>query len=90
MTIWRVEEHPQFKKNLNKLDSKILRIFKNKYKKIKENPIRLKHLSGRGNFYREAITKNIRLIYEVEGNTIHLLTIGKHEEAYEEFEKRKS
>lgn len=40
------------------------------------------------NSYREAITKNIRLIYCLEGKIIKMLIIDTHEEAYDEFLKR--
>ena len=88
MTEWRVRAHPDFSKDLDALDTKILRIFQNKRKKIKENPIRLKHLSGGENCYREEITRNVRLIYYVEGETIWFLTIGPHDAAYKSFRKR--
>ena len=65
-----------------------LTIFYTKKKKIKENPEREKHLSGGANCYREPITKNIRLIYYIKSNTIWLLTIGKHKEAYQTHLKR--
>jgi mRNA-degrading endonuclease RelE of RelBE toxin-antitoxin system len=85
---WVVKEHPDFFKDLDKLSTKDLRIFYNKKKKIKENPLRLKHLSGGTHCYREPITENIRLIYYIEENTIWLLTIGKHKEAYKKHLKR--
>ena len=88
MAEWEIQEHPDFLKDLDKLSTTDLEIFYKKKKKIKENPERLKHLGGGENGYREPITKNIRLIYTVEGKTIWLLTIGKHDEAYGEYLKR--
>ena len=88
MTEWIIREHPDFFKDLAGLDNKVLEIFYGKKKKIKQNPLRLKHLSGGGNCYREPITENIRLVYYVEGDTIWLLTIGKHGEAYGKHIKR--
>ena len=67
---------------------KHLEIFYKKKEKIKQNPLRLKHLSGGDNCYREEITKNIRLIYYIENNVVWFLTIGKHDKAYEEYLKR--
>jgi len=73
---------------LDKLSTKQLEIFYNKKHKIKQNPLRLKHLGGGANCYREPITKNIRLIYAIEGNTIWLLTVGRHDDAYASYIKR--
>ena len=88
MTNWEVREHPDFFRDLDKLSAKDLEIFYNKKNKIKQNPLRQKHLSGGENCYREPITDNIRLIYFIERNIIWLLTIGKHKEAYKEYLKR--
>ena len=88
MTNWEVREHPDFFRDLDKLSTKDLEIFYHKKSKIKQNPLRQKHLSGGENCYREPITDNIRLIYFIESNTIWLLTIGKHKEAYKEYLKR--
>ena len=88
MAEWEVKEHPDFFNDLDKLSTQNLEIFYNKKNKIKRNPERNKHLSGGKNCYREPITSNIRLIYFIEGNTIWLLTIGKHSEAYSDYLKR--
>ena len=88
MTEWTIREHPDFFRDLEKLSLKDLEIFYNKKKKIKENPLRLKHLSGGENCYREPINDNIRLIYFVENNVIWLLTVGRHKEAYKDYLKR--
>ncbi len=88
MTDWEIKEHPEFFKDLDRLNVAELEIFYKKKKKIKENPERQKHLSGGSNCYREPITENIRLIYAIQGNTIWLLAIGKHKEAYKEYIKR--
>ena len=88
MDEWKIKEHPDFFKDLDRLDKKDLQIFYNKKKKIKENPTRLKHLSGGENCYREPITGNIRLIYYIEENTIWFLTIGLHKEAFKKYLKR--
>ena len=88
MAEWEIKEHPNFFKDLDKLSTDDLQIFYNKKKKIKENPLRQKHLSGGENCYREPITENIRLVYYIKDNVIWLLTIGKHKEAYGEYLKR--
>lgn len=88
MDDWIIKEHPDFFKDLDKLTTPDLQTFYNKKKKIKQDPLRLKHLSGGQNCYREPITSNIRLVYYVQGNTIWLLTIDKHEEAYDKFKNR--
>ena len=88
MNDWEIKEHQDFFKDLDRLSLKDLNIFYKKKGKIKENPEREKHLSGGENCYREPITKNIRLIYFIEGKTIWLLTIGRHKEAFREYLKR--
>ncbi|MBI4139364.1 hypothetical protein HY483_00190 [Candidatus Woesearchaeota archaeon] len=85
MNEWEIKEHPDFFRDLENLDNKHLEIFFSKKKKIKENPLRQKHLRGGNNCYREPITNNVRLIYFVEGKTIWFLTIGKHDDAYTEY-----
>ena len=85
---WIIRFHPDFLKDLEKLDSKHLEIFYKKKEKIKQNPLRLKHLSGGENCYREEITSNIRLIYHVEDNIVWLLTISPHDKAYKLYLKR--
>ncbi len=88
MNEWVIKEHPDFFKDLDKLENKELGIFYKKKLKIKQNPLRLKHLSGGENCYREEITSNIRLVYYLEKNIIWLLTIDKHDDAYEKFRQR--
>ena len=88
MTEWGIKFHPDFLKDLDKLDGSILKLFYKKKNKIKENPIRLKHLSGGENCYGEEITDNVRLVYFVQGETIWFLTIKTHDDAYNEFRKR--
>ncbi len=88
MSDWEIKHHPDFLKDLDHVSTKDLEIFYKKKQKIKENPLRLKHLSGGQNCYREPITDNVRLIYYVESKTIWLLTIGKHKEAYNDYLKR--
>lgn len=88
MTEWIIKEHPDFFKDLDRLSKKDLEIFYKKKNKIKQNPERQKHLRGGENCYREPITENIRLIYFIEDNIIWLLTIDKHDKAYENYIKR--
>ena len=88
MSEWIIKEHPDFFKDLDKLGTKELQNFYDKKKKIKQNPLRVKHLSGGAHCYREPITDHVRLIYYVEGNSIWLLTIGPHDKAYTEYIKR--
>ncbi len=85
---WVVKEHPDFFKDLDKISTNNLGIFYKKKQKIKQNPLRFKHLSGGPNCYREAITDNIRLVYYVKSNVIWLLTIGRHNDAYKNYVKR--
>jgi mRNA-degrading endonuclease RelE of RelBE toxin-antitoxin system len=85
---WVIKEHPDFFKDLDNLSKTDLEIFYKKKEKLKQNPERLKHLRGGANCYREPITKNIRLVYYIDGNIIWLLTIGPHDKAYQEYLKR--
>ena len=88
MAEWEIKEHPDFFKDLDNLGANELQIFYKKKNKIKENPLRQKHLSGGANCYREPITDSIRLVYLAEAKTIWLLTIGPHDKSYQEFKKR--
>lgn len=88
MTEWVIREHPDFFRDLDKLGVRELQNFYDKKEKIKQNPVRVKHLSGGANCYREPITDNVRLVYYVERNIIWLLTIGTHKKAFEEYIKR--
>jgi len=85
---WTIKFHPDFLKDLDRLDKTHLDIFYKKKQKIKQNPLRLKHLSGGENCYREEITRNIRLVYYIRSDEIWFLTVGKHDKAYEEYLKR--
>ena len=53
MSEWVVREHPDFFKDLDGLDTKLLDIFYKKKQKIKQNPMREKHLRGGANCYRK-------------------------------------
>lgn len=88
MPSWEIKFHPEFLKDLDHLGTSQLEIFYKKKEKIRQNPLRQEHLSGGSNCYREPITDNIRLVYYVEKNTVWLLTIGRHEDAYKEYLKR--
>lgn len=88
MTEWVVKSHPRLTQDLDLLGTKELEIFYKKKEKIKENPIRQKHLRGGENCYREPITENIRLVYYIEDKTIWLLTVGPHEKAYQRYLQR--
>ena len=88
LTKWEIKEHPDLFKDLDNLGTRELQIFYKKKNKVKENPLRQKHLSGGLNCYREAITDNIRLVYFIEGDTVWLLAIGRHDKSYELFKKR--
>ncbi|MBI4141847.1 hypothetical protein HY484_02910 [Candidatus Woesearchaeota archaeon] len=70
MTDWVIREHPEFFQDLDNLSVKELEIFYKKKNKIKQNPLRLKHLSGGSNCYREEITSNVRLIYFIKSSKI--------------------
>lgn len=85
---YKVRFHSEFFKDLDKLSPTDIEIFEKKKEKIRQNPLRLKHLSGGENCYREEITTNIRLIYYIKGNEIWMLVIDKHDKAYAEYRRR--
>ncbi len=85
MSDWIIKYHPDLIKDLDELSQKDIEIFYKKKEKIKENPLRLKHLSGGENCYREPITRNIRLVYYINAKIIWFLTVGKHDEAYDKY-----
>ncbi|MBI5073419.1 hypothetical protein HZA99_06395 [Candidatus Woesearchaeota archaeon] len=76
---YKVRFHSGFFNDLDRLSPSDIEIFEKKKEKIKQNPLRLKHLSGGENCYREEITMNIRLIYYIKGTDIWMLVIDKHE-----------
>jgi mRNA-degrading endonuclease RelE of RelBE toxin-antitoxin system len=88
LTEWVIKEHPDFFTDLDNLTKRELETFYKKKQKIKENPERQKHLRGGENCYREPITDNVRLVYYLEGNVIWLLTINRHDKAYDAYLKR--
>ena len=85
---YKVRFHSKFFKDLDKLSPMDIEIFEKKKEKIKQNPQRLKHLSGGDNCYREEITSNIRLVYYIKGSDIWMLIIDKHDKAYADYRKR--
>ena len=88
MVNYIIRFHSDFFRDLRKLTKKDIEIFEKKKEKIKLNPLRLKHLSGGENCYREEVTSNIRVIYYIKGGVIWMLTIDKHDEAYAKYRKR--
>jgi len=88
LTDWVIKFHPDLLKDLDRLDLRVLQLFYSKKDKIRSDPLRFKHLRGGENCYREEITSNIRLIYYIEGKTIWLLTIGRHDAAYRKYLNR--
>lgn len=88
MTEYLIRFHSEFFKDLDTLSKTDVEIFEKKKNKIHKNPLRLKHLAGGENCYREEITTNIRLVYYVRENEIWMLVIGRHDKAYEEYRKR--
>ena len=55
--------------------------------KVKENPTRFLHLSGRENCYRIR-AGNLRIVYWLQGTTIWFLIAKKRDSVYEEYFKR--
>ncbi len=88
MTDWKIRMHPAFFADLDNLSKSELEAFAKKKRKIKQQPLRLKHLRGGENCYRERITDGIRLVYYVQGTTIWFLTIDKHDDAYDTYKDR--
>ncbi|MEK6858176.1 MAG: hypothetical protein AABX39_06320 [Nanoarchaeota archaeon] len=88
MSEWILKFHEDFFEDLDDLSKAEVLMFEKKKNKILSNPLRLKHLSGGNNCYREAITSNIRLVYYVRENEVWMLTIDKHDEAYDKYRAR--
>ena len=88
MSEWILKFHEDFFEDLDDLSKAEVLMFEKKKNKILSNSLRLKHLSGGNNCYREAITSNIRLVYYVRENEVWMLTIDKHDEAYDKYRAR--
>jgi mRNA-degrading endonuclease RelE of RelBE toxin-antitoxin system len=85
---WSIEFHPELLHDLDRLTRAELAVFAKKKDKIRENPIRQKHLAGGDNCYREPLIKGLRIVYAVHGSTVWLLCVGKHDEAYDGYRQR--
>ena len=68
--------------------TKDIKIFEKKKNKIFKNPKRQKYLKTGHNCYGEPITRNIRVVYFIHGDTIWFLTIGLHDKPYAKFKER--
>lgn len=70
-----------FKSDLKKLDRSIKRRLEKVLRKIKQDPTHSKHLIGYTNRFRVRL-RSYRLVYDVEGDTIHLIYIKKRDDVY--------
>lgn len=87
MPEFEIKFHPDFFKDLDKLDKKDVEIVDKQIKKIKEDPARFKHLRGRQNCYRVRMG-HLRTVYYLEGKTIWFLTVEKRDTVYKIYFKR--
>ncbi len=84
---YKFEFHQKFMTDLKKISlaekERLLEI----YKKVKEDPLRFKHLSGKGNCYSVRIG-SLRVIYSVKEKEVLFLAIAKRSSVYEIYHKR--
>ncbi len=86
-TDYTVKFHPNFFKDLKKLDNKEKEIVYKQVKKIKSDPDRFKHLHGEGNCYRIR-TGNLRIVYCIENKVIWFLVVERRDTVYTIYFKR--
>ena len=79
--------HPNFFKDLDKLDKRDVEIVDKQIQKIKENPTRFRHLHGGSNCYKVR-AGNLRIVYYLEGNVIWFLVVEKRDTVYKIYFKR--
>lgn len=78
---WILKSHPKVKEDIKLLDDREKKIVRNAIDKIKENPLRYKHLTVYKNAYRLRAGK-IRIVYLIKENTIWILIIEKRSKIY--------
>ena len=76
-----VKFHPDFFKDLDKLNKKEVKIVNKQIEKIKENPTRFRRLVGVPNCYRVR-TLDLRIVYYLEGKTIWFLAVQRRKIIY--------
>ncbi len=79
--------HPDFFNDIKKFDKREKDEIKKQIEKIKENPLRLKHLHGKGNCHTARLG-TLRIIYSIENNTIFFLIVERRKEVYDNYFKR--
>lgn len=82
-----IKFHPDFFKDLEKLDKKELEIVSKQVKKIKANPTRFKHLRGRENCY-SVRAGGLRIIYWIGGKELWFLVVERRGKVYALYFKR--
>lgn len=84
---YTIKFHPDFLKDLKRLDQKEKEIVNKQVEKVKRNPTRFRRLRGRENCYRIRIG-NLRIVYYLEGETIIFLVVEKRDTVYSVYFKR--
>jgi addiction module RelE/StbE family toxin len=84
---YEIKFHPDFFKDLDKLDKKDVKIVEKQIEKVKQNPRRFKSLHGITNCYRIRIG-NLRIVYYVKNRVIWFLTVEKRDTVYGIYLKR--
>ena len=84
---WNLKSHPKVKDDIKSLDNRDKKIARKAIDKIKENPLRYKHLNIYKNTYRLRIGK-IRIVYLIKENTIWILIIEKRSKVYSSLSER--
>lgn len=84
---WNLKSHPKVKDDISLLDGRDKKIARKAIDKIKENPLRCKHLKFYKNTYRLRVGK-IRIVYLIKENTIWILIIEKRSKVYSSLSER--
>ena len=82
-----IEFHSDFFNDIKKFDKREKDELTKQIEKIQENPMRLKHLHGKGNCYT-ARSGTLRIIYSINGFTIVFLIVERRKEVYDNYFKR--
>ena len=83
----KIETTKKFDKELEKyanqtqIYKRIQKTFFQIQANLSHHSLRLHKLSGNG-FYSISVNKSIRIIAKIDGDTVFLLEIGKHEDVY--------
>jgi len=87
--MYKFEYSPKFRTDIKKLDKKTASQVYDKIKEIKKDPIRFKHLGGKGNCDSVRVGPR-RIIYSIIDNEVLFVVCGLRKDVYIEYRKRLS